>query len=72
MVFKSAETLKEEEIMGTLIGIIILLADIWAIVQTLKSAESTGKKILWIVLILILPVLGLLLWFFLGPKQSTV
>ena len=58
--------------MGTLIGIIILLADIWAIVQTLKSAESTGKKILWIVLILILPVLGLLLWFFLGPKQSTV
>jgi hypothetical protein len=58
--------------MGALIGIIIFLADIWAIVQTLQSSESTGNKILWIVLILILPVLGLLLWFFLGPKQSTV
>jgi hypothetical protein len=69
VVFKSAETLKKEEIMGTLIGIIIFLADIWAIVQTVKSSESTGKKILWIVLILLLPVFGLLLWFFLGPKQ---
>lgn len=72
MVFKSTETLKEEEVMGPLIGIIIFFVDIWAIVQTLQSTESTGKKILWIVLILILPVLGLLLWFFLGPKQSTV
>lgn len=58
--------------MGTLIGIIIFLADIWAIVQTVKSSESTGKKILWIVLILLLPVFGLLLWFFLGPKQVKV
>lgn len=55
--------------MGTLIGIIIFLADIWAIGQTVKSTEPKGRKVLWIVLILVLPVFGLLLWFFLGPKQ---
>ncbi|MGE4543221.1 MAG: PLDc N-terminal domain-containing protein [Pedobacter sp.] len=58
--------------MGTLIGIIIFLADIWAIVQTVKSSESTGKKFLWIVLILFLPVFGLLVWYFLGPKPGKV
>lgn len=55
--------------MGVFIGIIIFLADIWAIVQTIQSTASTGQKVLWIVLILVLPVFGLLLWFFLGPKQ---
>lgn len=54
--------------MGTFIGLFIFLADIWAIFQTVKSTESTGQKVLWIVLILVLPVFGLLLWFFLGPR----
>ena len=55
--------------MGTLIGIIIFMVDIWAIVQTLQSTASTGRKVLWSILILVLPVFGLLLWFFLGPRQ---
>lgn len=52
-----------------LIGFIILVLDIWAIVRTIQSPAGTGAKVLWIVLILVLPVLGLLLWFFLGPKD---
>jgi hypothetical protein len=51
-----------------LIGLLILAADIWAIVSVVQSAASTGKKVLWILLILILPVLGLILWFLLGPR----
>lgn len=51
-----------------LIGLLILAADIWAIVSVVQSAASTGKKVLWILLILVLPVLGLILWFLLGPR----
>jgi hypothetical protein len=55
------------EISG-LLGLIILIADIWAIVKTLGSPASTGGKVFWIVLILILPVLGLLIWLVAGPR----
>jgi hypothetical protein len=51
-----------------LIGLLILAADIWAIVSIVQSSASTGKKVLWILLVLILPILGLILWFFLGPR----
>ncbi|HKJ05762.1 MAG TPA: PLDc N-terminal domain-containing protein [Geopsychrobacteraceae bacterium] len=54
--------------MGTVFGTIILIADIWAIAQTVQTPVSAGNKILWVLLILILPVVGLLLWFFLGPR----
>ncbi len=49
---------------------IIFIADIWAIVNIFQSSATTGKKVLWTVIVLLLPVLGLLLWFFLGPKSD--
>jgi len=55
------------EVSGFL-GLIILIADIWAIVKTLASPSSAGSKALWTVLILILPVLGLIIWLIAGPK----
>jgi len=54
---------------GGLLGLIILIANIWAIVKTVQSGASTGAKVLWIVVILILPVLGLLIWLFAGPRR---
>lgn len=53
---------------GGLLGLIILILDVWAIVRVVGSNASTGTKVLWIVVILLLPVLGLILWFLLGPK----
>ena len=53
-----------------LIGLVVLILDIWAILKIVQSGASTGSKALWIVLVLILPVLGLILWFFAGPKGS--
>jgi hypothetical protein len=53
---------------GSLFGLIILVADIWAIVKIFQSGASTGAKVLWIVLILVLPLLGLILWLILGPS----
>ncbi|MCK6370347.1 MAG: PLDc N-terminal domain-containing protein [Gammaproteobacteria bacterium] len=52
-----------------LLGLIILVLDIWAIVKTLESGATTGSKVLWVVLILLLPVLGLVLWLLLGPRR---
>ena len=47
---------------GGLLGLLILIADIWAIIKTVESGAGTGAKVLWVVLILVLPVLGLILW----------
>ena len=53
---------------GGLLGLLVLIADIWAIVKTMQSGASTGAKVFWIVLILILPLIGFLLWLIFGPK----
>lgn len=50
-------------------GLLILIADIWAIINVVQSTAGTGGKVLWVVLILVLPLLGLLLWFLFGPKS---
>ena len=53
-----------------LLGLLILIADVWAILNVFQSSESTGSKALWIVLVLVLPVLGFVIWYFAGPKSS--
>lgn len=49
-------------------GLILLVLDVYAIVKTIQSRASTGVKVLWVVLILLLPLLGLILWLLFGPK----
>lgn len=53
---------------GGLLGLLILIADVWAIVKTVQSGASTGAKVVWIVLILLLPILGLVIWLLAGPR----
>jgi succinate dehydrogenase/fumarate reductase cytochrome b subunit len=53
-----------------IIGLLVLVGDVWAILNIAQSRESTGAKALWIVLVLVLPILGLLLWYFAGPKSA--
>ncbi|OZO03439.1 hypothetical protein B7453_16175 [Pseudomonas sp. IB20] len=55
---------------NSLIGLIILALDIWAIINVFKSGASTGAKVLWILLILVLPVLGLIIWAIAGPRGN--
>ncbi|MFQ5418302.1 MAG: PLD nuclease N-terminal domain-containing protein [Myxococcota bacterium] len=54
--------------MSGVAGIVVLIADIWAILQVFQSRESNGTKVLWAALIALLPVLGLIIWFFAGPR----
>ncbi len=55
-----------------LIGLLILIGDVYAIIQTFQSGASTGGKAIWIVVILIFPLLGLILWFLFGPRERSV
>lgn len=49
-------------------GLLVLAGDIWAIINIAQSSASNEKKALWIILVLLLPVIGLVLWYFLGPR----
>lgn len=51
-----------------LLGLLILIGDIWAIINIVQSSATNGKKLLWVLLVVLLPLLGLILWFFLGPR----
>jgi hypothetical protein len=55
--------------MGALIGLVIVILDIVAIVDAIKSSMDTGKKALWIILVLVLPLIGMVLYFLIGKKK---
>jgi hypothetical protein len=51
-----------------IVGLVILILDIWAIVTIINSGRDFGTKVLWILLILILPVIGLIAWLLMGRR----
>lgn len=53
-------------------GLLILILDVIALVSLLKSSADSGTKILWALLIIFLPVLGMLLYFLMGPGRRKV
>jgi hypothetical protein len=53
---------------GGILGVLVLVLDIWAIVRVFGSGASVGAKILWSLLIIFLPVIGLIVWYLAGPK----
>jgi len=54
---------------GGILGLIILILDIYAVMKVFGSGASTGVKIIWTLLIVFLPIIGLVAWFFAGPKS---
>ena len=58
--------------MFSLVSIVILVLDIIALVSLLKSGADTGTKILWALLIILLPLLGMILYFLMGPGRRKV
>ena len=53
------------------IGLIVLVLDIIAILGIVKSGLSTVAKIVWALVVLVLPVIGMILWFVIGAKGRT-
>lgn len=52
-------------------GLIVLVLDIWAIVSIIGSGATTGKKVLWILLVIVLPIVGFVIWFVMGPRSHS-
>ncbi len=53
-------------------GLLVLAGDIWAVINIFQSSASNEKKLLWILVVVLLPLLGLILWYFLGPRGGRV
>jgi len=58
------------DVLRGLLSLIILALDIWAIVHVVRSRTDTTRKVLWVLLIAVLPVLGLIIWVFMGPRSA--
>jgi succinate dehydrogenase/fumarate reductase cytochrome b subunit len=54
----------------SILGVLILAGDIWAIINIFQSSVSNEKKLIWILVVVLLPLLGLILWYFLGPREG--
>ena len=58
--------------MFSLIGLVILVLDVIALVSLLQSGADTATKILWTLLIILLPVVGMILYFLMGPGRRKI
>ncbi len=59
-------TLKGNLMIYTIVGVLHLILWIWAIIDILGSSKSMGEKLLWILIVLLLPLIGLILYVLLG------
>ena len=46
----------------------ILLADLWAILRTVRSDADASRKMLWVAIVLLLPFVGVVFWILFGPS----
>ena len=51
-------------------GLVILILDLWAIISIIGSAATTGKKVLWCLAVILLPILGFIAWLIFGPRAD--
>ena len=57
-------------VIEVLLGLIVVIGDVWAIVNVLMSRTTTAVvKFIWVLLILLLPVIGLIVWLVAGPRK---
>jgi len=65
----TGSTLMELGIGGGILGLIIFVLDVYAIIKIVGSSASTIAKVIWVLVVLFLPVVGLIAWFIFGPKS---
>lgn len=54
-----------------ILGLLHLIVAIWAIINIFGSGASTLAKVLWTLFVLLFPLIGLIVWFFVGPKSNS-
>ncbi|MCU7853652.1 MAG: PLD nuclease N-terminal domain-containing protein [Candidatus Thiodiazotropha sp. (ex Monitilora ramsayi)] len=53
-----------------IIGLIILIAVIYAIVMIVQSSAKGIEKLIWSLVVFFLPLIGLVIWYFAGPGKK--
>lgn len=51
-----------------IVGLLILILDIYAIYNVLTSGTGLAPKALWSLGIIVLPVIGFIVWLLAGPR----
>ena len=51
-----------------ILGVLVVVLDIIALVNIVASSMSVAGKLLWALIVLLLPVVGMLLYFAVGQK----
>ncbi|HEV2614560.1 MAG TPA: PLD nuclease N-terminal domain-containing protein [Gammaproteobacteria bacterium] len=51
-------------------GLILLILDVWALINIINSSRDNGAKVLWVLLVLIFPLVGFIAWLVAGPRSS--
>lgn len=54
-----------------ILGLLVFIADVYALYHVLTSGTSAGSKVIWTLVILLLPVLGFIAWLVAGPRSSS-
>ena len=57
---------------GGVLGLLVLIGVIYAIIKTVQSSVADSTKILWVLILVLLPLIGLIIWFFIGPGGRNV
>ena len=51
-------------------GLIVLIADVYAIVMILQSSAKAVEKLMWALVVFLLPLIGFIIWYFAGPGKK--
>jgi uncharacterized protein YacL len=60
----------KKSMLSEIFGLIVLILDIWTIVKILQNGAETLSKVIWILIILVLPIFGFAIWYFAGPRDK--
>lgn len=55
---------------GDLVGVITLLLTIWGLIAVLQSGADGMTKLIWVLILILLPLIGFLIWYFIGPGSK--
>lgn len=58
------------EMLSGILALVVLVLDVAAIIHVWRSRIETGRKIIWSLVIVLLPVVGLVMWFVAGASHA--
>jgi hypothetical protein len=55
-----------------LVGLISLLLLIWALIGILQSSAAPVEKLIWVIVVIVMPIIGFVLWYLIGPGSKAL